>query len=118
MGRIWGGGGGVLARVKVENKKEEIIKKKSRLAGKRIYIHHNLTQREREMQRELAEVTRTDRSNGRKVKMVYQKIWIEGECIRCGKSEARRSRTQIFDETQGTEEKRKWKWGSSEAEEN
>lgn len=42
----------------MKEKKEEIIRKKSGLAERRIYIDHDFTKREREVQRGLAEVLR------------------------------------------------------------
>ena len=69
----------IIARMKDEGQKKEIMKKKSRLAGKRIFIDNDLTKGERKIQKEIRQLARTERGNGRKVKTGYQRINIDGK---------------------------------------
>ncbi|XP_024876780.1 uncharacterized protein PF11_0207-like [Temnothorax curvispinosus] len=59
--------------------KETIMKRKSKLFGGNIFIDHDLTKEEREVQRLLRERARKERVEGKKVKVGYRKMYIENE---------------------------------------
>jgi len=59
--------------------KEIIMKEKSKLKGRDIYIDHDLTKEERDIQRKLRERAKREREEGKKVKIGYKKIIIEGK---------------------------------------
>jgi len=49
---------------------------------RKIFIDHDMTQKEKEMQRKLRECARKERLEGRKVKVGYRKIKIQGNrCV-------------------------------------
>lgn len=59
--------------------KERIMKEKSKLRGRNIFIEHDLTREEREVQRKLREVARREREEGKMVKVGYRKLIVEGK---------------------------------------
>src|SRR5580765_2951986 len=59
--------------------KEEIMKEKKKLGSRRVYIDHDLTMEEREVQRKLRERAREEKMEGRRVKVGYRKIEIQGK---------------------------------------
>lgn len=59
--------------------KEKIMKEKSKLRGRNIYIDHDMTKEEREVQRKLRERAGREREEGKKVKVGYRKIIVEGK---------------------------------------
>lgn len=59
--------------------KENIMTAKSRLRGRNIFIDHDLTKEEREVQRKLRERVRKEREAGKKAKVGYRKVIIEGK---------------------------------------
>ncbi|XP_017889191.1 golgin subfamily A member 6-like protein 22 [Ceratina calcarata] len=74
-------GGGEIAKVSIvemENweAKQEVMKKKGKLRGKRIYIDHDMTQEERRVQKLLREKAREEINEGREAKVGYRKIKI------------------------------------------
>lgn len=58
--------------------KENIMMAKSRLKGRNIFIDHDLTKEEREVQRKLRERVGKEREAGKKAKVGYRKIIVEG----------------------------------------
>lgn len=68
--------------------KEEIMKNKQKLRhlkDERIYINHDLTVKERDMQREIRSRAQAERKAGKSVKVGFSKITIEGEVWRWSK---------------------------------
>ncbi|XP_024882915.1 uncharacterized protein PF11_0207-like [Temnothorax curvispinosus] len=59
--------------------KETIMKRKRKLFGGNIFINHDLTKEERDVQRLLRERSRKERVKGKKVKVGYRKMYIENE---------------------------------------
>ncbi|CAL1671879.1 unnamed protein product [Lasius platythorax] len=57
--------------------KEGIMKVKKKLGSRRVYIDHDLTMEEREVQRKLRERAREEKMEGRRVKVEYRKIEIQ-----------------------------------------
>lgn len=55
------------------------MKEKSKLKGRDIYIDHDLTKEERDIQRKLRERAKREREESKKVKIGYKKIIIEGK---------------------------------------
>jgi len=53
--------------------------KEKKLGNRKIYIDNDLTQEEREMQRKLREVARGEKANGRRIRVRYRRIEIEGQ---------------------------------------
>lgn len=76
--------GGSLLVGKVQNweQKREIMLKKRNLKDIKLYIENDLTVKEREVQRDIAEVARAERAEGRKVKIGYRKIKIDNKVFR------------------------------------
>lgn len=68
--------------VKIKNweEKEEIMKKKNTLKGTRVYIDHDLTKYESEVQKKLREKAKNERLMGNTATVGYQKIFINGDC--------------------------------------
>jgi len=60
-------------------RKEEIMRKKKKLGSRKIYIDNDLIQEEKEVQRKLRVVARGERTKGRKTKVGYRRIEIEGQ---------------------------------------
>jgi len=63
--------------------------KKKKLGSRQIYIDHDLTQEEREVQRKLRVVARGERTKGRRTRVVYRRIEIEGQLYIWDKEENR-----------------------------
>lgn len=59
--------------------KEKIMKEKNKLRGRNIFIDHDMTKEEREEQRKLRKRAGREREEGRKVKVGYRKIIVEGK---------------------------------------
>lgn len=62
--------------------KEKIMKEKKKLREKymnKIYIDHDLTREEREVQRRIRERAKKEREEGKRIKIGYKKINIEGK---------------------------------------
>lgn len=59
--------------------KEKIMKEKNKLRGRNIFIDHDMTKEEREVQRKLREMARGEKGKGKRVKIGYRKIIIEGK---------------------------------------
>lgn len=56
--------------------KQVVMSKKEKLKSEKIFIDHDLTIRERDIQKQIKE--REKRKNGKKVKIGYKKLNIEG----------------------------------------
>jgi len=52
---------------------------KEKKLGSRIYIDDDLTQKKREVQRKLREVAKDEKANGRRTRIRYRRIEIEGQ---------------------------------------
>lgn len=59
--------------------KEKIMKEKSKLRGRNIFVDHDMTKEEREVQRKMRERARRKKEEGKKVKIGYRKITVEGK---------------------------------------
>lgn len=59
--------------------KEKIMKEKKKLGGGRVYIDHDMSQEERDVQRKLRERARSEREKGKSVKVGYRKLNIDGK---------------------------------------
>jgi len=55
------------------------MRRKKKLGSREIHIDNDLTQKEREVQRKLREVARGERANGRRTRVGYRRIEIEGQ---------------------------------------
>lgn len=75
MGEEWR----VIVEMEKWEEKEKIMKemKANYMVG--IFIDHDMTKEEREVQRRLKERARKEREGGKKVKVGYRKMYIEGE---------------------------------------
>lgn len=67
----------VVVELKDWETKQRIMSAKSKLGERKIYIEHDLTREEREVQK-MRERTREERREGRKVKVGYKKLVIDG----------------------------------------
>jgi hypothetical protein len=75
----------MLAKIESWEQKKNILLNKSKLKEKedeRMYIDDDLTQEERETQKKLRELVREERNRGKRVKIGYRKIQINGEWFR------------------------------------
>ncbi|KAH0815248.1 hypothetical protein GEV33_007543 [Tenebrio molitor] len=74
--------------VKVNEQKKNIMLSKGKLKekkGERMYIDDDLTKEERETQKKLRELVRAERDRGKRVKIGYRKIQINGDWFRWDK---------------------------------
>lgn len=62
-----------LVELKYWETKQKIMREKSKLGERKIYIDHDLTKEERKIQRMIVERAREERVKGRKVKVGYRK---------------------------------------------
>ncbi|XP_071571574.1 uncharacterized protein [Temnothorax nylanderi] len=80
----------LIARLKSWQQKKEILAKKSKLKGKKLYIDNDLTKKERDVQKEIVGIAKMKKERGEQVKIGYKKlmvnertfIWKEGEGLR------------------------------------
>ncbi|KAJ3631830.1 hypothetical protein MTP99_012936 [Tenebrio molitor] len=75
----------MLAKIESWEQKKNIMLNKSKLKenkDERMYIDDNLTKEERETQKKLRELAREERDRGKRVKIRYRKIQINGEWFR------------------------------------
>jgi len=54
-------------------------KKEKKLGNRKIYIDNDLTQEERKVQKKLREIARDERADGRRARVGYRRIEIEGQ---------------------------------------
>ncbi len=70
----------VWVRMKKWEKKKEIMEKKGKLKGKKVFIEHDRTKKEREDQKELSRRARLAKAEGAKnVKLGFGKMWVDGK---------------------------------------
>lgn len=69
----------IIIEMKSWEQKEEIMREKKKLGSRRIYIDHDMTEEEREVQRKLRERAKKEKADGRMVKVGYKKIEIQGK---------------------------------------
>jgi len=55
------------------------MRRKKKFGSRKIYIDNDLTREEREVQRKLREVARGERANGKRTRVGYSRIEIEGQ---------------------------------------
>lgn len=79
----------VIAEVESWTKKIEIMKNKSRLGGRKVYIDNDMTVEERKIQSEIRAIAKKERENGKRVTVGYQKAIIEGVRFRWNKKEGK-----------------------------
>jgi hypothetical protein len=85
----------MLVKIESWNQKKNIILNKSKLKerkGERMYIDDGLTNEEKKAQKKLREVTREVRNKGKRVKIGYRKIQINGEWFIWTKREEKRKK--------------------------
>jgi hypothetical protein len=78
----------MLAKIESWKQKKNIMLSKSKLKekkGERMYIDDDLTKEERETQKKLRELAREERDRGKRVKIGYRKIQINGDWFRWDK---------------------------------
>jgi len=68
----------VIIRMDSWERKEEIMRKK-KFGNRKIYIDNDLIQEERDVQRKLREIARGERTDGRRARVGYRRIEIEGQ---------------------------------------
>ena len=88
---------------------KQTVMEKKRLAGKRVYINHDLTGEERRIQKELRERARRERLEGREGKARYGKIHIECQWYRWNKEEDEIEKEEFFREKTRNQEGRNQK---------
>ena len=69
----------VVAELESWEMKREVMARKSRLNGKKLYIDKDMTYKEREIQKQLGEIAEQERKKGSVVRIGYRKITIDGQ---------------------------------------
>lgn len=71
-----------LSVIKFKNweEKQQLMKIKNKLKGSQIYIDHDMTKAESEVQKILRDRMKTENAKGHSAKVGYHKIYINGEC--------------------------------------
>ncbi|XP_044755086.1 uncharacterized protein KIAA2012-like [Coccinella septempunctata] len=69
----------IVAEIASWDQKQNIMKAKQRLKGKDIYIDNDLTLKERQVQKQILEISRVEKSKEKKVRVGYRKIFIDGK---------------------------------------
>jgi len=69
----------VIIRMDSWERKEEIMRRKKKLGSRKIYIDNDLSQEERKVQRKLREIARDERADGKRARVGYRRIDIEGQ---------------------------------------
>lgn len=69
----------IIVEMKDWETKQSVMQKKKKLGEKRIYIDHDLTEEERRVQRELRDTAKRETAKGKKTKVGYRKIKIQGK---------------------------------------
>jgi hypothetical protein len=72
----------MLAKIEIWDQKKNMMLNKSKLKerkGEKMYIDDDLTNEERKTQKKLRKVAREERYRGKRVKIGYRKIQINGE---------------------------------------
>jgi len=67
----------VIIRMDSWKRKEEIMSRKKKFASRKIYTDDDLTQEEREVQRILRKIARSERADGRRAREGYRRIGIK-----------------------------------------
>lgn len=75
----------LVAKLKSGQQKKEIMLRKGKLKGKKLYIENDLTKKEREVQRELVKLANTEKAQGSQVKTKYRKLWVNDRFFNWGK---------------------------------
>lgn len=78
IGKDWKGRGMALVRMRKFEDKIQVMKSKSKLAGKECFIESDMTREERKIQAALRGRAKEERERGNEVKVGYQKISING----------------------------------------
>ena len=66
----------LIAKLRSWQQKRAVMLKKSTLKDKRLFIDNDLTKKEREIQRDIKDIAKTEREQGAKVKVGYRKVKI------------------------------------------
>ncbi|RLU18088.1 hypothetical protein DMN91_010331 [Ooceraea biroi] len=69
----------LVAKLGSWQQKKEILIKKSKMKGKKLYIDNDLTKKERDVQKEITGIVRTKRERGEEVKIGYKKLIANGK---------------------------------------
>lgn len=70
----------IMAKVNTWEQKVSIMKNKNKLRGTKIFVDHDMTKAESEVQKKLRERAKVEKSQGKEAHVGYQKIYINGEC--------------------------------------
>jgi len=65
------------------------MRRKKKLGSREIYIDNDLTQEERKVQRKLREIARGERADGKRARVGYRRIEMEGQMYIWNKEENR-----------------------------
>lgn len=72
----------IVAKMGSWEEKQAIMKKKKQLGNSRIFIDHDLSQKERKIQSKILKRVKEEKSKGKVAKCGYQKINLEGKWFR------------------------------------
>ena len=69
--------GVIIVEMKTWEAKQGIMRNKNRLGARKVYVYHDLTYKEREIQRRIRERAKEERKKEKTVRTGYQKICIQ-----------------------------------------
>lgn len=80
----------LLVRLRTWEQKREVMIKKSKLKGKRLYVENDLTRKEREVQKNIRDIARAEKARGMQVKIGYRKLKVGDRIFRWEEEEGLR----------------------------
>lgn len=86
----------IIAGLRNWEEKQEVMRNKYKLRGSKVFVNHDLTRAEREIQSRILEAAREERRKGREVKVGYQKIRVDGKWIEWVERTKERSNVQRY----------------------
>lgn len=86
----------IIAGLRNWEEKQEVMRNKYKLRGSKVFVNHDLTRAEREIQSRILEAAREERRKRREVKVRYQKIRVDGKWIEWVERTKERSNVQRY----------------------
>lgn len=90
----------IIAKINSWEEKQEIMHNKGKLKGRKIYVNHDLTVRERNIQRKLRDIAKENTEQGRRTQVAYKKIKIEGKWFSWNETEEKLTEIKDFLQTE------------------
>ena len=86
----------IIVEMEAWEAKQEIMRNKNRLGARKVYVDHDLTYKEREIQRRIRERAKEERKKEKTVTIGYQKICIQGTCHKWNEEKDKLEREESF----------------------